>query len=456
MVPQQVQQIITEIEKIEGLNFEKVVAEAFKEDPEQIDSKYWGEFTAGQMVEILDLGLKNLKSALESQPSYYFQYQIWRGNTTQPIQTILQSIRTHITNKDFKQIRSWLLWFTPYLVEHNLWGPKAERTDLEDQAEEIERLNSKIKLLSESYDKQLEKVAVLEKKLSAKVGELNTFKQQKQTELQSIATNLKSAQEQVNQINSLFSSASGIAGRIQGIEDQQNNKLTEVTNKLGSAEQELKRITDGLESFNKEKKQLLDEVEAKKTAFQSRLDETETEVELIKAKRDEALKMLGVTADSINAYAFTKRVTFLKWTIGIWGVISLLTVTGAIFWIYLVFSNWAGVGTEETGWAGILINTVKTVPAIILIFFAFRQYNKERKYLEAYALKSGIARTMDAYSEKFAQEKKEEMLMETIRSIYENPDKKVTEEKGLLEGIDAKELLKEILAVLKSNTKGDK
>jgi hypothetical protein len=72
------------------------------------------------------------------------------------------------------------------------------------------------------------------------------------------------------------------------------------------------------------------------------------------------------------------------------------------------------------GWELLFVNSLKSLPLIVLLYFTIRQYIRERKYQEEYAFRSSIALTIRAYGE-LAGSKKEELISKAVENIYTMP-----------------------------------
>jgi hypothetical protein len=73
-------------------------------------------------------------------------------------------------------------------------------------------------------------------------------------------------------------------------------------------------------------------------------------------------------------------------------------------------------------WEFFAVNTLKSIPAVILLFFVINQYRKERNFQEEYAFKSAVALTIKAYSDQInSAENKDKLILEAVGRIYSTP-----------------------------------
>ena len=106
-----------------------------------------------------------------------------------------------------------------------------------------------------------------------------------------------------------------------------------------------------------------------------------------------------------------------RWLIAI-PIMTLLTLA----WIFLIF--YCFPSDIDTEWLSTLINSIKTLPAILLFFFVIKQYTKERNLQEEYAFKATVAMTLKAYADQIHGETdgdRRKMLLDAIDKIYSAP-----------------------------------
>ena len=120
---------------------------------------------------------------------------------------------------------------------------------------------------------------------------------------------------------------------------------------------------------------------------------------------------------------FNDRKNALEAPIKRWANIVFATGTVALLLIVGIFTNFFGwVGGLPTGidWHYLLINSIKSLPVMIVLLFTIKQYVRERTFQEEYAFRSAIALTVQAYGD-IAGTKKEELIMKAISTIYTLP-----------------------------------
>ena len=93
-----------------------------------------------------------------------------------------------------------------------------------------------------------------------------------------------------------------------------------------------------------------------------------------------------------------------------------------IVWIFILFTNQAKILDNSIWWQSFAVNTLKSIPAIFLLFLSINQYRKERNFQEEYAFKSAVALTIDAYAGRLTDVvNKDKLIMEAVLGLYKTP-----------------------------------
>ena len=351
----------------------------------------------------------------------------------------LSHIYDNLTQKNFEEVVKSLKWLASYQVAYGFWNKSIVKVhdpktlDLKNKVQEIEVLETKIAA-------GITNVNNLKSDLEKSYEELKTFYSQKQNELSVISQTRDDIQSKQNQ-------ASSILVEINNYKSQSDAALANTN----TTRDESKKIAD-------EGKTFLDDFIKKSEALKTSLD-TYIEDALkklgsideannhIKSKRDyidlkeeEIIKLAAQASDGSLGHTFDKRQEKLGktanlWMAGTWGMTILLFV-----WMYVVFTCLSETRYEPQ-WINPLINTLKTIPAFVILVFIARQYTKERNLQEEYAFKASIAMTLTAYADEIAREKDEDrrsVIMDTIEKVYKMP--KITNESISLFGIKQKQI----------------
>ena len=93
-----------------------------------------------------------------------------------------------------------------------------------------------------------------------------------------------------------------------------------------------------------------------------------------------------------------------------------------VSWIVFLFKDFASVTDLVQKWQFLALNTIKTIPTIILTYFSINQYRKERNFQEEYAFKSAVALTISEYANKLSSsENKDKLIMDSVNSVFISP-----------------------------------
>ena len=116
----------------------------------------------------------------------------------------------------------------------------------------------------------------------------------------------------------------------------------------------------------------------------------------------------------------THPVAFWKWTV------PVMTVA-TIIWIFFLFNGLGEIKDINQRWEFIAINTLKSMPVLLLLLFSISQYVKERHFQEEYAFKSAVALTIDAYANRLKDDaNKDKFIADAVLEVYHSPiEKKV-------------------------------
>ena len=101
---------------------------------------------------------------------------------------------------------------------------------------------------------------------------------------------------------------------------------------------------------------------------------------------------------------------------------AIITTVG-IFGIFTNFFGYFGNSqASNLSWQLVAVNFLKSSPFLFLLYYTVHQYNKERRFQEAYAFKSAVALTIKAYADILKENgNKDDLILESVKNIYESP-----------------------------------
>lgn len=424
----QLEQVKSKLEEFENYDFEKKILEYLKESQSMI-----GIYSPEEFVATLKRVLKQLKRELADKNDfnylplqYNFGNEFGNGNLLHD----LQNLKAHIDSNQFPNTIGYLKRLIYYQVVNGFWDKSKRKFHKSDEIK-----------LTEANDR----IEYLEKKLKGIIArleedrtEFDEYFQSKKDDLIEVDRNLESARLSVTQINTLLTES-----------NENKNEIEEDKNLVRNEKELIESARLEIEKFNKTIKVKISEFEEKDSSFKERLEFVESKKEYFEERLQYLEELIGREVGASLFETFKQRKLELNFSVNFWKFAVPTMTIAIIIWIYCLF-NISETNVDETtkvirniNWEEYVVNTLKLIPAIILLFFTIRQYKKEREFQEEYAFKSAVALTIDAYSKKISSpEKKDDMIMNSVHSIYRTPIKtKRTREnvktKSMLEGIEA-------------------
>lgn len=193
--------------------------------------------------------------------------------------------------------------------------------------------------------------------------------------------------------------------------------LEDSLDKVNDIETLVKKVSTENENLNEELKTLrLNNEEMRNSLIDMDLKKIQFD-----ARNKELDELIGKEVATNLSHTFATRKSEIKKMVTVWTWLVFLSSIITVVWIYFVFEKSTATSSNEI--VVLTINSIKTVPALFLLYFAIFQYNKERNLLEQYAFKSAVALTIDAYAGKLDSDEKmkREMIINSIDKVYNTP-----------------------------------
>jgi hypothetical protein len=422
MNQEQKQRVSAQLEPFWRLDIDKRIAEVFKDYSDL--SSFVGYFTVSEISQYSKKVITQLEQVLETPFSnilpfnYQFQNDFGSGNLSED----LMNLNTHIEYNNFNEAVTILNRLVYYQVVNGFWDKVLEKDDKRRFAQ-IVALESKLNLITEQINKNVATNVTLLESLQTEKENLELLVTTKKKELNEIEGLLPSARNNSDEINKLLNSSTATNESINGILTQQESKLTDATKKIEEErsayiafQTELKELK---EHYNAEIKastkknvdfdEMLLSINDKSKTFNDRI-----------AVLDE---LIGKEGAQQLFKTFNDRRNALDKPVSRWAKIVFTTGLIALVLIFGIFTNFFGVvGGFPTNvdWHYLLINSIKSLPVMIVLLFTIKQYVRERTFQEEYAFRSAIALTVQAYGD-IAGGKREELIMKAISTIYTLP-----------------------------------
>jgi len=314
---------------------------------------------------------------------------------------------------------------------------------------QVAALEEKLNLLAVQLDKNISVFDDLKKTVQGQIEELTALKNQKEKELTQIANNLAVSNQESSQISELLNKSISTNEKILAIFESGNEKLESLKESFDENEnkiQESKKIISELISVVEN---YIKEFGKKQTQFEGYINEVEGKKGFFDERNKYLTDLIGREVGASLFETFQQRKKELKPSVQFWKfavpVMTLITIIG----IYAIFSDIFGLlpvngDAAADGWRVFALRSLKSLPLFVMLYFTIHQYGKERHFKEEYAFKSAVALTIKAYSDLVAsQDKKDEMIMNSVAGVYKSPILSRTKEK-ILPTKDLADLLKTV------------
>ncbi|MBI5021244.1 MAG: hypothetical protein HZB59_07415 [Ignavibacteriales bacterium] len=440
MDPIQIQTILTKIEEFNQLDIDRLLATLYAD--QDISRTKVNQLTVPEFVNLTRRVLIQLKSELTTGLGLLLPLNVNAHDDfgALNLQNDLYNFYNQIKEMQFKPSEALLLKLAHYQVIHGFFDKSSLKVhDL--RGLRITEIENRLKLISDHLTKNIQLRDQIFNELEKKKNEINEFEATKRKQLDQISVNLQTANQQTNQINELLNKSNSSSTRIDTLLEQQNKNLDQASKAIDEARNLLKSFGSKSEELMDDAKSEITQIQDQNIEFKKQLDYVEEKKKIFDERNAYLDELIGREVGASLFETFKQRknelshpVRFWKWAV--LGM-SMITVVG----IYAIFTNIFGLygtATIDLGWERLALNSLKTIPFFILLFFAIRQYSRERTYQEQYAFKSAVALTINAYSKLLTKdESKDQLIVNAVNGIYHSPisakDKSDSEEKDILE-----------------------
>jgi len=450
MNAQQLKQLRNSIDQLESLDVPKFISDQHPE--KDFGDIAIGPLNASQFCAFLTKLASQFNAGIDAfgvvLPLQYNDPEFGNTQVTQSVQNLISQINA----KQWPQAANSLLFLIHYQMHVGIWEPKK----LTPRARYDTKFQEKLKDI-EGKEHQLRQEIDTLRKEHKSLSNLVTAKQEELNQIENLRDSARTNREEIETI-------------LQEVQKKQQTLETLVAQQGGNKES----IDEILEEFTEKDTGLTKRLESIEQLHQ----QAETLQEEIEGKRAEIDELTGRAADGSLGHTFRKRFEELEKRVGFW------------LWLGIPSSFLLGVGwffvslkiipvPSENPWVYFFFLTLKLTPSLILIFWALKQYGRERSFLEEYAFKAAVALTVHAYADELASEKytltkddfkdspgefqkylkereteRKKLIKETVDRLYQYP--RVHKEEGssrwmALRPNAAKEVISEVRALIREN-----
>ena len=425
MNQEQKQRVLAQLDPFWKLDIDKRIAEVYK-DYTDLSSIAVGYYTVSELSQYSKKAISQLGQVLETPFSNIlpFQYQFQNDFGNGNLGDDLTNMNALIEANNFADAVNILTRLVYYQVANGFWDKVLEKDDKKRFAQVVE-MESKLKLISEQLTKSIETNKSLLESLKTEKENLETLVSTKKKELGEIEGLLPNARNNSEELNRLLNTSTATNESINSLLTQQNTNLDTITKKI----EEEKIVYTAFQKDIKELKELFNtEIEngGKKNIEFDKMLTSVLEQSKTFDKQILVLNELIGKEGAVRLFnTFNDRKKDLDAPVKRWAWIVILTGVAALILIIGIFTNFFGLiptmkMPDTLDWQFLVINSLKSTPIMIVLFFTIKQYVRERTFQEEYAFRSAIALTVQAYGD-ISGSKKEELILQAVSTIYSLP-----------------------------------
>jgi hypothetical protein len=415
--------IILQLDEFWKLDLDKRLAEVYK-DYQDLTTIYIGYYSVTEFTEFSKRAIGQLGQILQSKlfSILPFQYQFQNDFGAGNLRDDLASFIAYCSSNDFNSAVGFLYRLVYYQVQNGLWD-KDQPIDKKKKMETVGELESKLQLIAEKLKINADLNQQLIAELQVEKTSITQLVATKNTELSEIANLLPSARTHSDEITRLLTASTDSNQQITGLLNQQNSNLEIVKTKLEEEKNVYDTFQKDLKELKDSYKKEIDTTTKKNTDFEKLLASVQDRSSTFERRILVLNELIGKEGAVKLFSTFNDRKIELEKPVKRWANIVFTTGVLALVLIVAVFTNFFGkVGGFPTAidWHYLIINSLKSLPAMVVLFFTIRQYTKERSFQEEYAFRSAIALTIQAYGD-IAGKNKEDLISKAVASIYAMP-----------------------------------
>lgn len=422
MTKKQAQAVLEQGNQINSINFDEFVKRVF---PDRTDLENI-ELTQMNLPEFIFLSKRVFQqfiSEFENRentlilPYLFSTPQIGSAQ----VDTQLQTFISNVSSNNIAGAETILIWLVAYQVEHGFYN-KSNKKSADSITANLNKLSEKLNLIEESIINRQKEIDKQYVELDISKKEIENLISQKREELTQITTNLTTSNTQGAQINELLTKGTDQSSRLTTLlEQQEQNKVVADT-----------KLLQLQELYNKTNEKLAENVKAtlsKIDEFTKQVETNQGHLAFVEGKREffeERVKyledLIGREVGASLFETFKQRKNELENPVKFWRWAVPIMSIATVLWVFFLFKNQILITDINVWWQAFAINTLKTIPAIFILYFSISQYRKERNFQEEYAFKSAVALTIKAYSNQLSDSKnKDALIMEAVLNVYKTP-----------------------------------
>lgn len=424
----------------DSINISSLIIEHFQAKDSDIQSRIvLGNYTVFSLINSIKKLIENFKVEINSEgwpslPSHVTHQDFGTRHLPADLQSLLHALNSRSFDGNLLVFLDYLIY---YQRVNNFWHSNTLNFKIE-RIEEIENLISSRNIALENTLKEYNNLKSDVEKLYISLQQLAD---QKNQEFAILTENVSKSNAMLNGINEVVSESRAkrdvlleVAANVNAISDEAKARIEDERKKF----EEFKKLNDDLQRIIFEK---IENVSKTQEEWTGKLDFISEQETYVKEKQAEINNLTGFAAGVSLFHTFQERKKELQKPVEFWQKAVVAMAVSVIVIVGLLFYFNPSTTINGTSWGIFGLNTLKSLPAIILLYFAIRQYNKERTFQEEYAFKSSVALTINAFADKLSADGKtgkDVLIMNSVSKVYETPN--IMREKGSIFSFKTKPL----------------
>jgi hypothetical protein len=444
-------ELLIKIKQINSFNIEKNALINYP-DKETWKEEKFDHYSIINLITLTKRAFEQLEKELETEdhlvyPNEWTSEYFGNKYLEHAINEVLESFQA---NRGFDSFYQTILWIIDYEMYFGIWN-KSKYKIHDIKAIDLKNKEVELKAFSDALNVEFQRLANLKTSLEEERQKNQAFSTQKETEIDQKIESFNETYKKIEDIDRFWQNSVELEGKIKTTNESSSNVLTEIQKTFDTRNGEFEDLKKTIISIKDENEILKSNLSDLRIAYEEKLKEINAEKKYIDEKKKEIEVLTGFAADSSLGHSFMQRKVQLTYSTYIWLLGFVLLAAGCGYWLYLSFTELK----SNTGdvWADLFINSLKTIPAFIILGFASKQYAKERNLQEDYAFKQAVAVTINAYADQLQGESiqdRKDLIKNTVEKIYTAPkiEKESTLSHLAIRRKEAREITKKLMDIV--------
>ncbi len=368
-----------------------------------------------------DKVIQSFTLEIESENAFLLPDTFSIENNVYPIKEVLTSLKLHIERGDFETAQIFLVLTIQYAKVFGFYEKNEIKRQIDSFVQikrELEEYRRRYKLLSNQIETLNERNIEATNKREEYLSKLANTHNESERLLSQINSLVKISENNNNEVNAVLSKANAITNDYKRAKIDIEQIHNEINLLLHQTENEISNQKD---TWNMK----YEEIDKRYDDFEQKLKIVEDKTGFFEERNNYLNELISREVGASLFKTFNQRKNEISLSLKIWQISVWVAAVIAIFVIMAIFTNffgYFGVANHTFSWQEIIVNGIKSSPAIFLLYYTISQYNKERNFQEEYAFKSAAALTIKAYADILKDDaKKDELILRSVSGVYRSP-----------------------------------